>query len=60
MKSSISWVFSFQDFLVELMKLPAAHVSSFSSFLQKVSNDTVEEDDDYQDIQMWHSKVCVD
>ena len=50
-------IFFFKEFLVELMKLPAAHLPSFSGYMQKVSNDTLEEDDDYQDIQMWHSKV---
>jgi hypothetical protein len=47
----------FKDLLVEIMKLPALHVSSFSGLLQKISNDTLEEDDDYQDIQMWNAKV---
>ena len=42
---------------MDMIKLPLARIPTFSTFFQKCANDTQEDDDDYNEIQLWSIKV---
>jgi len=46
-----------EDYVIDAMKLPLAHISVFANFLQKSLNDTTEGDPEFAELQKWHNKL---